>query len=139
MNDRIIKKLKPHPLAFLSYYLGAPFLVLLAFPLFGYPAVVPAILLVAAAEFMRRAETFYIAENGVTQEFRLLSRRTVFAPYARIQDVNVSQGIVARMLGVGTIKINTAGGPGVEIVLHGIFNPHSMERLIRERLAKAVS
>lgn len=47
-------------------------------------------------------------DDGVTRQWGLLFRRESFLSYKRIQDAKVSQGVVERVFGLGTITIETA-------------------------------
>ena len=60
----------------------------------------------------------------------------IFADFDKIQDMSVEQGIIDRVLGIGKLKINTAGSPNSEIVFSGIKNPEEIEDLIRKKLKK---
>ena len=76
------------------------------------------------------ADTFDIA-SGV------LSRRSREIPYRRVQNVDVSQSLVQRLLGLAVVSIETAGGGGTEATLNAVDEDEA-ERIrteIRRRTA----
>lgn len=121
-------------------YAGVVFMVLLALvawtfsSVFGLVIGAFAILGAAMVELVRRADRLSLYEDGVAREFSLLSTRSVFAEYESIQDLEVTQTFVERMLGVGTIHINTAGSHGQEISFKGIARFREVEAAIRRKM-----
>jgi uncharacterized membrane protein YdbT with pleckstrin-like domain len=130
-----MKILKPHPFAYLFYYLGGVtiFLLLLNFGKLLYGVVAGAVI-VALTEIVRRAEKFYVGENEVGRIFKLITSDKVSARYGKIQDIEVEQSIFDRIFNIGKIKINTAGSPAPEIIFRGVKNPYGIESAIRKRL-----
>jgi uncharacterized protein len=47
--------------------------------------------------------------NGVSMGYGILFRREMQLTYARMQDIHLSQNIVERWLGIGTVTVQTAG------------------------------
>ncbi|QLG47705.1 PH domain-containing protein [Natrinema halophilum] len=69
----------------------------------------------------------------------VLSRRSREIPYRRIQNVDVSQGVLQRVLGLAVVSIETAGGGETEATLNFVSEDEA-ERLrteIRHRTAAA--
>lgn len=78
---------------------------------------------IAALAFYVRFLTlrYEFAEDGFTRRWGLLFRRESFLAYARIQDAQVSQGVVERFFGIGTVAIQTAAGTkGFEESIEGL-------------------
>ncbi|QSX01216.1 PH domain-containing protein [Haloterrigena alkaliphila] len=76
------------------------------------------------------ADTFDVT-SGV------LSRRSREIPYRRVQNVDVSQGLVQRLLGLAVVSIETAGGGATEATLRHVSSDEA-ERIrteIRRRTA----
>lgn len=128
------------PAVHVGGYAGLAFVALLSLVGF-YFNVWFGILLVAAValgiimlEVVRRADRIALYEDGIAREYRLLSTSQTFAEYESIQDTEVSQGVVDRILGIGTLHVNTAGGSGQEIVFQGIRDCHEIEAAIRARM-----
>jgi len=79
---------------------------------------------------IRSLFTFY----GLT-ESRMLKRsflRTRGADLAHVQDVEVSQGLLGRLLGYGDVLVRTASTDGT-VVLRRVDNPHDRFRKIDGR------
>jgi uncharacterized membrane protein YdbT with pleckstrin-like domain len=140
VGENIIEKHNPHPLAYFFYYLGGATLIFLSF--FSgdggtkISTFLVGILVIGISELLRRAETFYITETGVSREFRFVSTARTFAEYIKIQDINVFQNIIDRIFGIGTVSINTAGSPHAEIVFRGVKNPYAIEQKILKQIKK---
>ncbi|QRV15223.1 PH domain-containing protein [Haloterrigena salifodinae] len=76
------------------------------------------------------ADTFDVT-SGV------FSRRAREIPYRRVQNVDVSQGIVQRLLGLAVVSIETAGGGSTEATLQFVSNDEAdrVRSEIRRRTA----
>ena len=133
MEKNIIRKIKPSPLAYLLFYfiggiiaIGGLFLDRQYF-LIG-------LVIILFSELLRRAYTYYITENGVEYKFSFVSKNIILVKYNKIQDLIVDQGLWDRILNIGTIKINTAGSPDIEIRLRGVSSPHAIEKIIKRKI-----
>lgn len=133
-TEKIIKKFHPHPFSFLGFYLGGIILMILSF-FFSWPFFAIGFLALILGEVVRRAETFYIFENGVARGYKLLSTSREFAEYEKIQNLEVNQSFIDNILGIGNIKVDTAGGDGAEVKFYGIGNPYAIEKIIRGKMA----
>ena len=126
-GEKIIKELKPSRLAYLSgYALGIIFLFMFFI----------GILIIILTELLRRANTYYITNKRVIHEFTFLSRKISSTSYDKIQDLHMSQNIIERIFGIGTIHINTAGTHFIEIRFRGVKEPVSIKRMIEEKIMK---
>jgi uncharacterized membrane protein YdbT with pleckstrin-like domain len=141
----------------LAFYLKALLIALVAGTLAGVasriadhrvqaPWVVVAVLVVFAwglvRGLLRRAATTYtITDQRLTVEQGLLSREVHEAALDRVQNVRCRQSLVQRMLGIGTVEFDTAGGAEFEFALSGVEHPRRIARAIdrarhgRHRLA----
>lgn len=136
-NEQIIKKFHPHPFYFLSFYFSGFVFIVLSFffswivflLLFGV-----GFLVFILAEISRRAETFYILNDGIAREYRMLSTSREFSEYEKIQNIKIKQGFVENMFGIGNIHIDTAGGDKTEVNFNGVKDPYGIESLIREKM-----
>lgn len=70
-----------------------------------------------------------ITDKRLTYESGLLSRSTRTMDLAKIQDIQVEQSLLQRLLGLGTISIETAGERG-PLVMEGIDDPHAVAEQI---------
>ncbi|WP_217915020.1 PH domain-containing protein [Miltoncostaea marina] len=82
---------------------------------------------------LRRYATLYVV---TTERLRvrtgILSRREKTAAFGRVQNVNVSQSLMDRLLRVGTVEFDTAGSDvsdsGFDYA--GIADPHGLVRIV---------
>ena len=126
-GEKIIKEIKPSRLYyFLDYVLG--FILLFVFFI--------GILLIILAELMRRANTYYITNKRIIHEFTFLSRKISSTTYNKIQDIHMTQNIIERIFGIGTIHLNTAGTHFIEIRFKGVKDPISVKRLLETYFMK---
>ena len=83
-------------------------------------------------ELVRKGNTYYITDRRTIHEFTFLKRDFSSAAYDKIQDLHITQGIIERIVGIGTIHINTAGSTFIEVRFKGISDPISVKRVIEE-------
>ncbi len=67
----------------------------------------------------------------------MIARNTNEIQLRHIRAINVRQGIIERLLGIGTIEMSSAAGGGVEVLFKGIRDPYGMKEKIRNLEAKA--
>lgn len=127
-GEKIIEKFSPHPLAYLGHYIFGVFLGIISLIAFGLLGILYIILI----EFIRRGHKYYITNNRIIHEFTFIVRKISSIPYSKIQDLHLTQGILERMFGVGTIHINTAGTHLIEVRFKGVKNPRKIKRIISE-------
>jgi len=133
IREPIIKKFHPHPFNFIGFYFSGIILIVVSF--FVHALLLPVGLLsFALAELVRRAETFYILESGVSREYKLLTTSRKFAEYDKIQNLEVTQSFIENLLGIGTVHMDTAGMDKMEVSFHGVEDPYRIENIIRERM-----
>lgn len=90
---------------------------------------------VAAWDALQRYATFYVV---TTQRLRvrrgILSRREQTARFERVQNVNVSQSLIDRLVDVGTVEFDTAGSDVDDSGFHyrGISDPQGLVRIVAE-------
>ncbi len=100
--------------------------------IFGYVA----LFFLAAAVvtfFLRRvraaADEFVVTNRRVMRKVGLLAREAEQAPLEKIQDVTLDQGVIARLLGYGTVVLETASERG-RIVFPDISRPEAFRNAI---------
>jgi putative membrane protein len=104
------------------------------------------LLFMAAGIFLywRRFE-FRVGRDDIRIDSGILSRRHRSIPFDRIQDVDLTQGPVARLLGLAQLRFETgaaAAGPNAEqAVLHAIplARAHAIRELVRSRRGAATT
>jgi uncharacterized membrane protein YdbT with pleckstrin-like domain len=73
--------------------------------------------------------SFAVTDRRVAYQTGLISRHGVSIPINRVNNVNFHQGAIARMLGNGTVVIESAGETG-ESVFENIPNPEHVRQVI---------
>jgi uncharacterized membrane protein YdbT with pleckstrin-like domain len=97
---------------------------------------VVAVLAVAAlvAFIRRRATTYTITSNRLTIRLGLLSRELHETRLERVQNVGTNQTLLERMLGIGTVDFDTAGGAGFDFAFRGVTDPEHIVRTVDRAL-----
>ena len=93
------------------------------------------VLAVSVFLYWRRFE-YRVGESEIRIDSGIISRNHRSIPFDRIQDVDISQGPLARLLGVASVKLETGGGAkDEEGVLHAIAMQRAQElrELVRAR------
>lgn len=76
--------------------------------------------------------------DGLTRQWGLFFRRESFLAYARIQDAQVSQGVLERFFGIGTVAIQTASGSkGFEESIEGLREFELVRDFLYEKMRGA--
>lgn len=81
----------------------------------------------------------WLCKSLTVTESRAIYRKGIIAKDERsvllekVQDVRISYGILGRVLGYGTIRIETAGASGTEIVAQNFNNPDKIRDAIQRR------
>ena len=92
-----------------------------------------------------RRFSYHVGTSEIRIDSGIISRKQSSIPFDRIQDVDITQGPLARILGLAKVKFETGAsgvGPGApESILHCITLERAQEirALIRGRAASAVS
>ncbi len=102
-----------------------------------------ALLAVAVLHFLARrirasADEFVVTNRRVIRKTGLVAREAEHAPIEKIQDVTVDQGVVARLLGYGTVVLETASESG-RIVIPDIADPERFRSAIWGRTSGAAA
>lgn len=125
-GEKILKTFHPSPWNYWVWYLIAIFCIITILPfLLG-------VLIIIWKELERRATTYMITDKRVMKEVGILGKHTGSTIYKKITDVRGSQSAIQRMLGIGNIYVNTAGGEGPELVMRGIGNMPAIKKEIEQ-------
>lgn len=113
-----------HPAMFRNHPLGFILsLLLIAFYGLG--------LVILLVWWLRVLGTMLIVSNErVTLREGILSKHTNEVYLSDIRNVQIRQGVLQRLFGVGTIGIATAGHSGVEIAVAGLPNPQKIKDIL---------
>ena len=110
--------------ALLTYYFITSLGLLFAFPI----ALVPL--------FFRYETLWYrFTDEGVSMGYGILFRREMQLTYARMQDIHLSQNLLERWLGIGTVTVQTAGaGAGGNLVIAGVRHHEEIRDYLYARM-----
>lgn len=79
---------------------------------FGILVFVSLILAFIWSKLTYRFYRYELTEAGFRKELGVIYKKYVTIPYDRIQNVDIYRGILARMLGLSDLNIQTAGASG---------------------------
>lgn len=109
LRARVAKITRPEP-ALLLYYLLISLLGVLAFPFIFIPLF-----------FRYETLKYRFDDQGVFMSYGILFRREMQLTYPRMQDIHLSQNLLERWLGIGTVTVQTAGaGEGGNLAVVGV-------------------
>jgi uncharacterized membrane protein YdbT with pleckstrin-like domain len=109
----------------------------------GKTVSIPVVVIVVAAGlalmlllgFLRRLRTTYtITSRRLTIHIGILSRELHECRLERVQNVNATQSIVERGLGIGTIDFDTAGSSEFDFKFRGVEDPQQIVRTVDRAL-----
>lgn len=82
------------------------------------------------AELTYRFYKYELREDGFRKEHGIIWKKYVTVPYDRIQNVDIYRGIIARLLGLSDLQIQTAGG--ITAGSYGAFSEGRLPGLAHE-------
>lgn len=88
---------RPVP-ALLAYYAIVSLLGSVVFPI-----------VLAVLYFRYHSLRYRFDDQGVSMQVGVLFRREMHVTYAKMQDIHLSRGLLERWLGIGTVRVQTAG------------------------------
>jgi putative membrane protein len=59
-------------------------------------------------------------EKAITYKMGIISHHNIVLPYMKISEASYSQGLLQRLFGVGTLRLDTAGGSRMAIYVHDV-------------------
>ena len=135
-GEPTILKLHPHWIGYLQFYivgiiLAVGGLVYISF----WPAIIFGILFAVLGEILRKATTYYVLDAGIAKGYHFFSTSRKFTEYGSIQNVEVNQSFLENILGIGSVKFDTAGSDVVEVSFHQVKNPYNIEKIARSKMA----
>jgi uncharacterized membrane protein YdbT with pleckstrin-like domain len=87
--------------------------------------------------WIKRATTRYnVTDDRIHIRTGIVSRREHSTQLSRIQNVNVTQSMFQRLLGIGDVDWDTAGTEETasDFTFHGVDDPSELARLVDQRL-----
>lgn len=114
-------------------------IVMFALMLFLGPLIVIAVVIVWATVILRIMTLFIMAKyriltlekDGVTYRVGIISQHTTSLPYSRISESGYNQSFAERLFGVGTLRIDTAGGSSMAIHIKDMRH-RDLEKIIKK-------
>jgi uncharacterized membrane protein YdbT with pleckstrin-like domain len=85
-------------------------------------------------EVERIMRKYVITDNEIVKIEGILRKRRISVPYQSIANIDVSKGIVGRILNFGNIRVEIFGGKN-DFILKGIKDPTSIQNIIENRIA----
>lgn len=117
---------RPEP-RLLTYYAISAAFGLIFFPLLFLPGWI-----------RYRSLRYRIDDEGVSMSWGVLNRREVFLTYRRLQDIQMTRGIIQRKLGLADLHLHTASGSsGPEMKLEGLPEPEAFRDYLYARMRGA--
>ncbi|CAN5677885.1 hypothetical protein BH23GEM11_BH23GEM11_07280 [soil metagenome] len=117
---------RPDP-ALHKYYLIVSLAGVIFFPLIYIPLL-----------FRYRTLRYRFDEDGVSMSWGRFFERETYLTYRRIQDIQVTRGVIQRRLGLADLELQTAsGGSGAEMKIEGIRDPDRLRDFLYERMRGA--
>jgi len=80
---------------------------------------------------------YLVRENDISYQRGIITYRVTTVPFNRIQHVEVTQGVLAKMLKLATIKIFTAGGNASDLSIPGL--PINVANNLKAFLSEKIS
>ena len=131
-GERIIDTRHPTQKAPLAkVILGIPVFAVAAYLYFFtlYPYVYPTVAFLAGLYFVSTGlltywtnslTTYYLTDQRVISEFRLLSLIRNEVPLGKVRAVRESKSPIEALVGVGNLRISSGGGSGLEVVVRNV-------------------
>ena len=79
----------------------------------------------------RNTKLYTLTNKRVMAKAGIISRQVNEVGIRDIRSINVKQGILERLFGLGSVEIASAGTAGVEVKFTGVSNPMRVRDLIR--------
>jgi uncharacterized membrane protein YdbT with pleckstrin-like domain len=92
------------------------------------------VVLIFTAQFRRLQTTYSITSRRLTIQRGLLSRELHQTRLERVQNVNATQSLVQRMVGIGTVDFDTAGEADYQFAFSGVRDPRGIVRTVDRAL-----
>jgi len=143
-DDRVLMSLRSSRLGFLIEYACATFVLLgfLVLAIRGKSPIMPIKILgygvglvaIASAEISRAITRYRISEakltivTGIVKQTR---KHVYFHPLGFVPDLNVKQGRINRLLGIGTVYLKAGGGENT-FEIKDVQRPHKVLKVIEE-------
>jgi membrane protein YdbS with pleckstrin-like domain len=147
-TEKTLMSLQPSRVLFLRYYAGIVLLLILTFVLWFFNYLVPPlgpisvqtltlgltaffvlliIVLFLVVEWRRASTRYVVTDFRIIKKHGLIRRNETVVPYRQLERVVVHQGIIDRLLGIGTLVIDTGEDT---IRISSVRDPQKVEQAI---------
>ncbi len=90
------------------------------------------VLIIVYAVLDQRFRVFTVTNRRVVSRRGIIGRKTREVAICDIRAINMSQGILERIFGLGSVGIGSAGTAALEVKFAGVVQPTSVRDLVRE-------
>lgn len=77
---------------------------------------------------------YFVTNKRVLKKSGIFSKHLDAIPYSNIQNVELHKKFIERLVDMGDVYIDLAGGPEIELILDNIPDPEKPYKLIQERM-----
>ena len=82
--------------------------------------------------YRRYAHRYVIQKGRIEHQKGVIARRVNFIRVKDIRAINIKQGIIERLLNIGTLEFSSAGGAGIEVAWWGLCHPDAIKNTIEQ-------
>jgi len=106
----------------------------------SFVLLVPAIMLFASllliwiSAHSHYSMRYFITSERILKRRGLLSKHLDGVPYDKIQNIEMHKKLGEKLVDIGDIFIDVAGGPGLELVLNNLPDPEKPHRIINDMM-----
>lgn len=93
-----------------------------------------AVLMVWMSAYSHYSVRYFITSERILKRRGLLSKHLDGVPYDKIQNIEMHKKFGEKLVDIGDIFIDVAGGPGLELVLNNLPDPEKPHRLINDMM-----
>lgn len=131
-DEEIIYQGRPSWLNYIGYYLAGLVLFILSISARTIGAgMLLFFISIGIAAISRYRYQFTITNGSIIMRVGLIARNTNEMQLRHIRAINVRQGIIERLLGIGTLIFLSAANSESEVIFKGISDPHGVKEKIR--------
>jgi len=73
--------------------------------------------------YRRFSHLYYIEDDRIEHRTGIIAKNVKSVRLSDLRNVNLDQGVVERLLGIGTLEFSSAGGSGIEVRWLGVKRP----------------
>ncbi|MDP7162695.1 MAG: PH domain-containing protein [Phycisphaerae bacterium] len=100
----------------------------------GCPILLPAALVLGIMQVRRKCIRYRITSQSISMEWGVFNRTGNEIPVSHVREIQMTQGLIERILDVGSLEFATAASGRQEIIFHGIMSPKSVRDLVRAQI-----